>query len=232
MRKTAMRKRHFNKRIFTARLRQFVREGGTEKLRSLNQLAIVCGLSDPRRVTDWLSDGSGMPNAENLFRLGEGLGVSVDWLLGFEVPMMRGSTLEPNDLETEIAIHVEHHIAVKIRGKPYAFHMATQVIDGSELLREVVRQQLAAIEEAWRQASVYTRSGIKLLAEGAKPFLGGRKPRPAILEHLAFQAAIFEAALESRSKILRSASGLRKKRTSRPLLELAKDVSPLIRKPV
>lgn len=42
---------------------------------------------DDRRVTDWLNHR--LPSADNLRQIAAGLGISVDWLLGFDVPMLR-----------------------------------------------------------------------------------------------------------------------------------------------
>lgn len=212
--------------LFRLRLGSLVAKHGADGRLSANAFTRKCGLTSSRRLTDWLEDGTMMPSADNLRRISDALGVSVDWLLGFDVPMMRGATMESGDLENEVALHVEHAIAAEIRDKPYAFYMANQTIDGAELLKSAVSVQMETIEDAWREATVLTESGIRLLTEVTGRESSRQKIRSGMVERMILQAAIFRDLLKRGSKIVRSFADVTKSRRSRPLLELGSGIDP------
>lgn len=61
--------------------------------------ARACGVHD-RRVTDWLNHG--LPSAENLRQISDRFGISIDWLLGFDVPMQRNERAQIGALSIEL----------------------------------------------------------------------------------------------------------------------------------
>lgn len=220
-----MQKESFDQ-VFRRRLGSLVAKNGADGKMSANAFAAKCGLTSSRRVSDWLEGGTMMPSADNLRRISEAFGVSVDWLLGFNVPMMRGSSTGKADLQLELALHVEHALAVRARGKPYAFHLATQIIDGGELLKAAIYAQVQLVEDAWRHASAYTRSGVALLQHSLGQADSPKKRTYPFIEHLTFQAAIFEEVLHRESKVFRSGSKFPHRKNNRPLLVLLRSVGP------
>jgi transcriptional regulator with XRE-family HTH domain len=214
--------------LFRTRLRTFVGKRGADGRLSFNALAKTCGLTSSRRVSDWLEDGSKMPSAENLRRIGEALGVSVDWLLGFDVEPMRGATMGQLALEDELALRVESAIAIHVKDSPFALHFVPLVVDGAKLLKIAITEQLAAIDDATIRASAYAKSGSQLSSMAATNLLPiGDKRRVVGFEQLTYPAAIFGPLLQERSNILRSYESLKRERPYRPLLELGKMFSPV-----
>jgi transcriptional regulator with XRE-family HTH domain len=212
--------------IFRERLGSMIARGGANGRLSANALASRCKLTSSRRVTDWL-DGTVMPSADNLRRLAEALGVSVDWLLGFDVPKMRGSSRDRIDLEEELAIVLEGEIAIRVQGQPYAFQLSTKTIDGAEVIRSSVASILTSIEEAWNQANAYAASGADLLTHVASKNSHRAQRQSRLVARIAFRDAIFLQQLAERIRLLCTIGQRSPRQGHRPLAELAKSAAPI-----
>jgi transcriptional regulator with XRE-family HTH domain len=104
-------------------------------------------------VTNWLKGRKASPpGAENLHKLGEKTGVSIDWLLGFpDVPMYRGQTQPKADLIHDLEIEVNRRL-----GLPEG-----ESVNGESVLvrtTELARTELQLIEFYISQAKAVSKA--------------------------------------------------------------------------
>jgi transcriptional regulator with XRE-family HTH domain len=96
--------------------------------------ARACGVHD-RRVSDWLNHR--LPSADNLRQIADRFGISIDWLLGFDVPMQR------NERSRIGALSIELDRLLSQRRPPAGFAPELGERESSELANDLV-------DEWWR----------------------------------------------------------------------------------
>jgi transcriptional regulator with XRE-family HTH domain len=125
------------------------------------QFAEWIGIDEVRTVQRWRSRKN-TPQAEQLHAIAERTGVSVDWLLGFDVPKYRGqSRATTSSIEADLALAVEHRLRSKHRD---LFDRAS--VDGAALLdlsaEEVAREADAFLEYESRVVDVAFDGAVDL----------------------------------------------------------------------
>lgn len=110
------------------RLNELIQTRFTNK----NRFAKIVGCSTASPVTGWVS-GHNTPGGEKLKEIGEATGVSVDWLLGFDVPMDR-------DARTAIGSLAEAlQMALKARRPAGSLSIVPDIPGGGGLIDIVVK---------------------------------------------------------------------------------------------
>jgi transcriptional regulator with XRE-family HTH domain len=155
-------KRPPSKRRLHSALAKRLSEFVTSRFSSQREFARALSV-DASRITGWLFKSD--PEADNLRRIGERTGVSIDWLLGFDVPMYRDQSRSTEELASDVAAHVTRELRAlvdrdpdlaKIPARAKARVRAELSIDGAQALRAAVESQRQALVRAWWQAQAST----------------------------------------------------------------------------
>lgn len=98
------------------------------------------------RVSEWLA-GRALPGAQNLRRMAETLGVSIDWLLlgGSAEPVFRGQSRSLAQLESDVAAFLAREVIGRLDESLRATLLPTDLtIDAPRILRRTARREARA----------------------------------------------------------------------------------------
>jgi hypothetical protein len=111
-----------------------------------------------RRITDWI--GTRLPTAENLYKIAQKTGVSLDWLLGLSRDQYRKQSRNKEELATDLGEFLCRRIAPLV-----GLDSDQLVAFGDLILEDLVERQISVVSENQRHhydSQLYMSERVRL----------------------------------------------------------------------
>ena len=187
---TQQRNRRRQSPLFRQRLEKLISENGGSR----NAFAKLIGVETPH-VSKWCNEGV-MPGGEKLRTIAKKTNVSVDWLLGFDVPQYRGEDRSKHTLEIDLAHLVARGVTNGLNSLDNRYDASMIEVDGPRLLAECVAQ---GVEDCFNHRTAmlkYTVLAHSVTGASADLFILGEALASTLTEDL--QVGLGRAVAEQR----------------------------------